>query len=868
MEDTDKAADFAAEVDLKMAEYAEAKCKLDRALEMKAMNKEEVRERLMMRADMVGQQEELEIIIDELKSSLLPTINLFDKLDEEYQRYIHARRGYYESARNDIESEMEKRQLKTTASLLAKKRSGDYTLSFSLEGDLRLLHSEFTRSAESLLEQMESESEESYRMFGEYLEAHEKLRILDEKMFRNIEQVERDLRMAGDDIQAKINESRAVLEQNNATMLSLIEKQEKMDLEKSKQRAENSEESVYSKTSALDYKEYSAERNQLQSDLESFKRQKEALLKRKSCLLDDLAKIKEKLRMLAAYHRVAEKKRLLEYIHNRSQDIELDDLRLQSEMIDQEIHSRISNQHRHDMSLKKRAAIEDSMYSVTANRRDKSPSQSSQLGYKSPKTYKSFLDCLEKNKETGINLDKPVISRPARQTEPWSSKLLLKHLGGLKRGERREVQAETVSNTSIRSIDDRQSHSTMMRIDPHSLGQFGRFQTKTLDVRSNTSAAGDNLQAERAYVPPRNPSFDQGQLQSFSNTKKLGKRDSSIGAVKVNEEYKNLYFTERKGSANQSLQLSRGATPELDQTSRFSRVQELLGKLNDHFEESKQNNATGKKSQDSPYSPGQALRDNITRFQSHQGGERHVKANKSMHIPTSSADFKEQQSAYSQKENEKTIISQANKSGSKSGRKKDLQSLISQVANMKKQRTKTETDAGKSNRGKISKTDNSLLAGVSVSHCQEESPVRGTDEIRGQRSYLGPTDLVNRYANKQVDQTMDSGNRSYQARMDTSATKSIGSALADIKLTDSFPLFIKRENLSGSKWPTFNPFNSSTVTPEMCGYISCTGKYQHRVLSISSSEGYMSLHLGDITGVHIPQSTIDYARKRHLSIID
>ena len=865
MEQAGEAADFAEEVDRKMTEYSNFKSQLDRSLEMKAMNKEEVRERLMMRADMVGQQEELEIIIDELKKCLLPSIGLFDQLDEEYQRYVHARRGYYETARNDIESDLEKRNQKAVTSVISKKRSGDYTVSFSLEGDLRLLHSEFTRSAEALLEQMESESEEGYRMFGEYLEAHEKLRILDEKMFRNIEHVEKDLRIAGDDIQAQIDESRRVLEQSNVVMLLLIEKQDKMDHEKARLNGKSSGESVYMRTSALDYKEYSAERCQLQADLDSFRRQKEALLKRKSCLLDDLAKINEKLKLLAAYHKANEKKKANDYMRNKSGDMHLDDLKLQSDAKDRESAYSANRAYRLAVDLKKRTAIEGSVYSTADCRRDKSPSQINFKEVKSPKTYQSFLDCLENSKNAGETREESASQKRNRHTEQWSNRLLLKNLTGNIRGTAREAMTETVSNTSVRSIDDRHSLSTTLRIDPYSLTQFGRLHAKAIEHRSNASATGDCLVQDMAGIPHRNPSFDQGQLQSFSNTKKLGKRDSSIGNIKANEEYKSLYFTERKASNNLSMRLSRGQTPEMDQTSRFSRVQELLGKLNDHLDDSKTHGVSTKRAKEQPYSPGQALRENLSRIQMHAGGDRHTKANKSMHIPYSSADFTEDTYTHPQKENDIASALTGQQSGSKSRRKKDLHSLINQVANMKKQRTNTETDAHRQQHTVDHNANAVALANASMSHCNDRSLGYVDEALRQHRSYLGPAGPKNQNSKYAGDKTMDAGNRSYITRLDTSTTKSSGGYYTDIKMKDQFILYIKKEKSGRGKWPIFNPFNSNSVTPEMCGYVEANATYREGLLSISTGDEHFSVPVSDIAGVFIPQTTIDYARKRHLS---
>lgn len=819
-----------------MAEYNAAKSHYDRAMEMKAMNKEDVRERLMVRADMVGQQEELEIIIDELKKNLILKINLFDKLDEEYQRYIHARRGYYENARNEIEHEIENRTASKKPPRLSKKRSGEFTVSFSLEGDLRLLHADFTRSAETLLEQMEADDEETFKTFGEYLEAQEKLRVLDEKMFLNIVHVEKELRVAGEDIQNKIEEAKAVLDSKNAVMLQLIEEQEKLEEEKDRGKDAVYPESSFTKASVMNYKDYLAEKEQIQSDLETFKRQKEALMKRKSCLLDELARIKERLKMTEALQKVKEKHSMLEYLEKETQDLELEKLRVETEIIDSNFGSSEKKICQISHNIKKWTTVENSDFSKKEAGKDNLSSRTSPKLLQTPNTFNSFLECLNKNKlqeQRESENSEIVVSK--RATEPWSNRLVLKNIIGKDGHRQSRCHTEVDSKLSIRSIDERQSISILTKVGPEGLNQFSRAADRSGYIYESSQPKKQRATLDLPYPADRNSSFDHGMPREKSFSKRLQKRDSSIGTLKANEEYKSSNPAQNRPSGSTSIRLSRGQTPEADKTSRYSRVQQLLEKLNQNSELNQQETYENKRAYGTLFSRRAPLQENnLHRKTSNSTGKR-PSANKSLHIQLKMKNLEPNKEDSPLKEKENSRLSQLNDSSSKTRRKKHFQNLVSQVTQINrpaKTHNKTATDIKNISNHANSVVSKYLLANMSVSYNKDQTLSYGESESMDQSAYLGPALCLSKSKKILQEENSELLGRSYMGKNGGNFVKPPPNLLLEIKMRGYFLLYKKKQTCLNKKGLVFNPFNANSAPPKTCDYEEFEASYENGVLQL------------------------------------
>ena len=76
---------------------------------------------------------------------------------------------------------------------------------------------------------MEAGDDETYQRFGDYLEAQERLRTVDERMHFNVMSVEKDLYFKQESVTLWEETSKQTLQSLNGVMLSLVEQQEKFE---------------------------------------------------------------------------------------------------------------------------------------------------------------------------------------------------------------------------------------------------------------------------------------------------------------------------------------------------------------------------------------------------------------------------------------------------------------------------------------------------------------------------------------------------------------------------------------------------------------------------------------------------------------
>lgn len=85
-----------------LLEIDRIECELGRLLERKAMTVEEIRARLMMRADMVSQLEEYEYQLESAADDLSLDANSKDHLESLFRQLIDLRRSYMEIVRKQL----------------------------------------------------------------------------------------------------------------------------------------------------------------------------------------------------------------------------------------------------------------------------------------------------------------------------------------------------------------------------------------------------------------------------------------------------------------------------------------------------------------------------------------------------------------------------------------------------------------------------------------------------------------------------------------------------------------------------------------------------------------------------------------------
>jgi hypothetical protein len=359
-------------------------------MEKKAMLIEEIRARLVERADIVGQQEELEVIVEELKKSLMDKVTYFATLDEEYSRFVQTRRGYYEAAR-ERESEMDGGRVGT----------GEMSLQANLSDELLRLNQDFAKVAEELLLKMETHDEDSYRHFGDYLEAQEKLRVVDEKMFNNISKVERDLLPLMKSQQEAERCSKNALDLKNLSMLQLIEEQERLASHS------DEEDDIYTENkptlSSAEKREYIKERDQLLADQDIFLKQKEAVLKRKACLTDELTKLVEKQKLGEAINRVREKSLKIQGLERELDNLQLEMVKLETDIVNASlVVDKKSRESSINLSSSRKCKIAKEKQTDKSSRRDSGSSKPLSTSKCPPKSFHSFLESLVKRKKASL----------------------------------------------------------------------------------------------------------------------------------------------------------------------------------------------------------------------------------------------------------------------------------------------------------------------------------------------------------------------------------------------------------------------------------------------------------------------------------
>ena len=296
------------------------------------MLQEEIRSKMVERADLVGQQEELEMLVDELYKTLSKKVGLFTELHDEYNRYVQTRRLYYDHSRKDLQPSKENPG--STAGLSMK--AIEYSVVFDKEHDLLLLEKEFKSSCNKLIEQMQVSQEEDLRVMGDYIEVQDKLILIDGRLYANTQHVESTLEPKSKELVAKVLEMKAILETKNTVMLQLVEQQDRLDRETFSVSRKTSGDADHLQvgTSERMMRDQTVEREQILSDLETFMKQKEALLKRKSCLRDELAKLLEHQKLMQAIDKVNEKKLNLQYLLREKRALEIELWKLETEIVD------------------------------------------------------------------------------------------------------------------------------------------------------------------------------------------------------------------------------------------------------------------------------------------------------------------------------------------------------------------------------------------------------------------------------------------------------------------------------------------------------------------------------------------------------
>ena len=760
---------------------------------------EEIRARLLERADILGNQEEFEIVIDDLKPMLETKVNLFKKLDGEYYQYTQNRRSYFGTIR-ERSANLSQKKSRNEASNTKSSHSASFVVNFDPESDLKRLHTEFSKIAENLLENMEADDEHSFQYFGDYLEAQEKLRSLDEKMFKNIMKVDGELIPKAEEIQREVKRYKQELEIRNRMMLQLVEQQERLIEE---QEREVDEEKT-DRSNNEGFRDYILEREQIASDLETFKRQKEALLKRKSCLQDECSNFKERRKTAENRLKLFDLLNQLRDLEREMQILELQKLKLETDIVNtscdrsERIMSELAENKRNNRSVLSGKFL--SKYSRNDESGTLSPKQK-----EAHNTFNSFLECLSKNKEKPGDQSYIIPTHyHDRGIYQGDMKVSKRKTTASHRAKDSLSNSELASDLSIQFLGP--SHSDFAKIKKQNFEQnFNQF-TKLNSVSTKKEEQSSRVQTK------------QLESKNMSGAKKYSHRtNQTIGMIYPGEEYISG-LSSRQSKATESKQTSNLATPERGKELRSNRLNKLWDRMNEV--DPKYTTIFEKKK---VYE---------TMFEEESGIKE--RQNQSMAVPSheifrteppqyklSKEKLERIQNSVERKDNETSRFYTGNSDSASKTKRKHIQSLLNQMS------------VGKNSKSKnTSLNDLKLNSSTSSRKAQDRFNI---SSLHRDSACDGINSSIIHVGNFLKEPRLNESIRSN--RMNTSTSPIVSTAHMNFriptlhcstenkdergfKLSSSFKVFKKNinQNQPGKVLPAFSPFNASTVTPKMCGY--------------------------------------------------
>ena len=769
---------------------------------------EEIRARLVERADLLGNQEELEVIIEELKKSLDKKVNFFEKLDSEYTLYIQNRRSYYGSARDNLDFRAEE-HAGLEASNKKSIRSTEFTVQYDPEADLRRLHLDFSAMAESLLEHMEAEDEEAFQFFGDYLEAQEKLRALDEKMFKNILKVNQELIPKYEEVARQVHGTRSELEEKNKIMLQLVERQDRFVSEAEESRPEEDS----GRSSSSDFKDYLFEREQLRSDLDTFSRQKEALLKRKSCLNDELAKLQQRKKLLEVVGKLGQMRAHQQRLERELRQLELTRLKLETDIVNtscdrsERMMSELNESRRNKSSGLSSRYIARYAKNQPADRTSPAPKDSRN-------TFHSFLECLTKNDQRPEDHVSILSSQQRYSDVNYLDQPDARRHTASQRAKDSPSHSAVISDISLNFLGSKDHSRPRSKPQEQSLNQFSQF-----NVGTNSSKILD-----RSSHGSRGNS---GSKPSLNFAKPAAKKESGVSGLSNPEEEYHSFMSLKPPKGLQSKQPSSRATPERNKDLGLSRINRLWEKSSaaeakyaSIFESKRLLEA----SQGDPSQSKERLNHSVSGFRS----DKRLRDDPAFKLPAQKLD--QINTSVEQKENETSRFNNGGSDSASKTKRKHIQSLLNQMGMNDFKRSKAKN---------VSATEIKLNASKSSGRDfnRHQSTVH-KDFAAGPKGSENPDESI-QIGNFLRDQRLNETLRPHALNTSTSPVRSavsltskLGStAEFSVRMNHYFPIYKRRQAAPGKAFPTFSPFNANSVTPSMCGFEDFEALYESGFLT-------------------------------------
>ena len=189
-------------------------------LERKAMLKEEIRMRLVERAEQVSSLEEKEYHLDRLKDSLKLRVSNFEQIDRLFEQLKEKRRGHFEEVRKASVSANGPQLLQRWDGSRTSKELSQEEEDF--EADCRFVDCQIEQQLSSL----DIKSEDDFCDLGDYIEAQNHLAAVDAKLHRRLVEVESCLMLRLREQEKGVSNARLTLEETNKGMLDYLDEED------------------------------------------------------------------------------------------------------------------------------------------------------------------------------------------------------------------------------------------------------------------------------------------------------------------------------------------------------------------------------------------------------------------------------------------------------------------------------------------------------------------------------------------------------------------------------------------------------------------------------------------------------------------
>jgi hypothetical protein len=744
------------------------------------MAREEMRERLVQRADLVAEQEELEVALEDVEAALTGKIKGFEQLKGEFARFTLQRRMLFERIRLSTEQLTGDSTSFVNSPKHRTAEGRDFTLIVDTSQEYQRMANEFGTYLEKMLAEMEADDEDTFELFGDYLDMQERIRHLDQKIGKNVLDVEQIIKPNLLLDEEKIVEYRAAIAEKNTVLLAMVDKEEEFSEEFDRML-------IGPGSGSEGVRDLMAEREQLHTDLETFKKQKEAVLKRKACLKDEKARLLERLKIIEIWTTVDQKYKVIDELERDIEKHQIEKLALESEIVGTTYQKSDQLMERLDEDNQRRRRNRSRIFDHSKNSYSRELSEQ----VESDGPFKRYLESskrVKRDSETTMQ-EKGTLSdnRSAKDPSVRTVQSTLLLLNSRVPNAEYQKQKKTVSRILSPQMENPDDNLAVGK------GQRGLSSSKV----------GNHEKSKQFFESVRKQKQNGSHKKGGNNF--VASKSPELYSVKKRERLEQRAVDEYTFQNNQDK--NRGQERLNDRGSRDNSLLQMK-KSNTSFNE---RIGAGKATKDPNYTDlferKKVYEEYVieTRGKSQQlkrddGRGLEIKTSKKV-VPFAE-DFQEDREQPINVSQFNQYLSSKEASG---GKRKNIQSLLDQVKAMKDSRVRTKTEP-----------DVTTLHEMPLINSESKDSVNQTTESSAKTANKS---MVTRIPKRSIDSMdRDKQQKTVQKNSFSKPKKLTLDQIKQIDLKRVFPVYKGTDGASKDKFPTFNPFHSNTITPEMCGY--------------------------------------------------